>query len=78
MSEYNLKIKKNRNAEALLSYLRSLDYVEIQEKAFQKSKMMKEAAQNLKGFLQGLPEMPYAQSDVNEVIKEIRSELHES
>lgn len=73
MSEYILKIENEPQAEALLAYLRSLDYVEL----LPKEKDKQEAIKAMKLFLADLPDrQDYNQAEVNEAMNELRAGQH--
>ena len=69
MSEYVLKVDDEPQAEALLTYLRSLDFVELIPKPTKQ-----EAMRAMKSLLTDLPNrQDYSQEDVNRSIKDIRA-----
>lgn len=72
MSEYILKIGDEPQAEALLMYLRSLDFIELLPK--QPSPQSKqEAIDGMKLFLSALPNREdFTQEEVNQAINEMR------
>lgn len=70
MSEYILKVDDEPQAEALLTYLRSLDFVELSPK--QASAQSEQGAiDGVKSFLVGLPNQEgYTQKEVNQALNE--------
>lgn len=70
MSKYVLKIDDEPQAEALLTYLRSLDFIELLPK--QPSPQSKqEAIDGMKSFLATLPDREdYTQEEVNQAVNE--------
>ncbi|MVM33546.1 hypothetical protein GO755_26145 [Spirosoma sp. HMF4905] len=77
MSEYVLRVEDEPQAEALLTYLRSLNFVElIPNQASVQAK--KEAIGGMKAFLKTLPNNDdYTQEDVNQALAEIRAGRNE-
>ncbi len=73
MSEYVLRVEDELQAEALLTYLRSLDFVElIPNQALFQTK--KEAIDGMKSLLKALPDNDvYTQEEVNQALFEIRA-----
>lgn len=73
MSEYVLKIDDEPQAKTLLTYLRSLDFVELlPTQPFPQSKL--EAIDGMKSFLATLPDREdYTQEEVNQAMHEMRS-----
>lgn len=73
MSEYVLKVDDKPQAEALLTYLRSLDFVELlPKKRFSDDKQ--EAISEMKSLLAGLPNREdYTQEAVNQALNELRA-----
>ena len=77
MSEYVLRIDDESQAEPLLTYLRSLDFIELipNQKSVQEKK---EAIDNMKSFLKALPTSnDYTQEVVNQALNEIRTGQNE-
>lgn len=67
MSEYVLKVENDVQAEALLTYLRSLDFVELLPK-----RTKQEAIAGMKSLLGGLPDQEnYTQQEVNQAMSEL-------
>jgi hypothetical protein len=77
MSEYVLKIDNEPQAEALLTYLRSLDFVELLPK--ETSPLTKQEAVNgMTSFLLNLPSQDnYTQEEVDLALKDIRANRHD-
>ncbi|MCU0338629.1 MAG: hypothetical protein MUE30_02000 [Spirosomaceae bacterium] len=71
MSQYIIHIKNEQQGEALLEYLKSLTFVEVE--AFV-ADAKTEAIERAKSFLKQLPEQPQRQSAINKAIKELRQE----
>ncbi len=73
MSEYVLRLDDKPQAEALLTYLRSLDFVEVLSK--QTAIETKQGAiDNMIALLAELPNREdYLQEEVNQALKEIRA-----
>ncbi len=73
MSEYVLRVDDKPQAEALLIYLRSLDFIEILPK--QTAIEIKQGAiDSMKALLAELPNREdYLQEEVNQALKEIRA-----
>ena len=69
MSQYVIDIKESKQADALIRYLKSLDFVEI--KPLQQDRKL-QAADAAKSFLKGLPNQSAKQSEVNQAVKSIR------
>ena len=64
-----LKVEDESQAEALLTYLRSLDFVELLPKPTKQ-----EAINAMKSLLADLPNLEdYTQDEVNRVVNEMRS-----
>ncbi|WP_428664072.1 hypothetical protein [Runella sp.] len=74
MTQVTLTIKENKQAEALLRYLESLDFVKVERKITPRSPKPKaaKAAQSMRDFLGGLPNRSAKQSEINKAVKEIR------
>lgn len=73
MSEYVLKVDDEPQAEALLTYLRSLNFVELVHKPTKQ-----EAKPAMKLLLTDLPDQQvYSQQDVNQGVNEIRARRNE-
>jgi hypothetical protein len=72
MSEYVLKIDDQPQAEALITYLRSLDFVELLPKEAILDKKQ-DAISGMKSFLGQLPDNnDFTQEAVNEAMKQLR------
>lgn len=69
MSRYVIDIKESKQADALIRYLKSLDFVEV--KPVQQDRKVR-AANTAKSFLEGLPDQSVKQSEVNQAVKSIR------
>lgn len=73
MSEYVLKIQDEPQAEALLTYLRSLNFIELLPKP-SSSQTKEEAIAGMKLFLSALPNQnDYTQEEVNQAVNELRA-----
>lgn len=73
MSEYVLKVEDESQAEAILTYLRSLDFVELLPKPTKQ-----EAMSAMKSLLADLPnQQDYTQEEVNRSLEEIRAHQHD-
>jgi hypothetical protein len=69
MSQYVIDIKESKQADALIQYLKSLDFVVV--KPLQQDRKH-QAAGAAKSFLNGLPNQSAKQSEVNQAVKSIR------
>lgn len=69
MSQYLITTQDQQKAEALIQFLRSLDFIKVE--AVVMEDRLKAAAET-REFLKSLPERPYRQSDVNKAVKSIR------
>lgn len=69
MSQYVINVKKSKQANALIQYLESLDFVEVKPLK-QDRKIL--AAADAKAFLKALPNQSAKQSEVNQAVKSIR------
>ncbi len=69
MSQYVIDIKKSKQADALLQYLKALDFVEV--KPLKQDRKI-QAANDAQAFLKALPNQSTKQSDVNQAVKSIR------
>lgn len=69
MREYILRIEGGHQGEALLTYLRSLAYVQVEP---QDTAARAEAAAGMRQFLATLPEHPHTQEDVNQALEDLR------
>jgi hypothetical protein len=69
MSQFIITTKDGTQAEALIQYLRSLEFVKLEPL---ESDSKAEAVAKAKEFLTGLPNRPSRQSDVNKAVKSIR------
>ena len=78
MSKYVLKIDDEPQAEALLTYLRSLNFVELVPK--QPSPQSKQEAINgMKSFLKTLPDREdYTQEEVSQALNEMKVDSNNS
>ena len=74
MTQVTLTLTESKQAEALLCYLESLDFVKVERKNMPRTPKPKElkAAQGMRDFLGTLPNGKAKQSDVNNAVKEIR------
>jgi hypothetical protein len=74
MTQITLTIKENKQAEALLRYLESLDFVKVERKITPRSPKPKaiKAAQGMREFLETLPNKSAKQSAINKAVHEIR------
>lgn len=69
MSQYIIDIKNEQQAEGLIKYLKTLPFVELKSVIPDRKA---EAIARAKSFLEGLPDQPQKQSDVNKAVKTIR------
>ena len=69
MSQYVIDVKESKQADALIRYLKSLDFVEV--KPLQQDRK-RQAAGAAKSFLNGLPNQSAKQPEVNQAVKSIR------
>lgn len=69
MSQYVLDIKNDKQADALIRYLKSLDFIEVKPL---KQDRKTEAATSAKAFLASLPDQNGKQANVNKAVKSIR------
>lgn len=69
MSQYVIDIKESKQADALIQYLKSLDFVEV--KPVKQDRKI-QAATAAKAFLKGLPNQSTKQSEVNQAVKSVR------
>ena len=77
MSECLLKIEDEPQAEALLTYLRSLNFVELVPKQ-PSSQPKQEAIDGMKSFLKTLPDREdYTQKEVDHAVNEMRASRNE-
>ena len=77
MSEYVLRIDDEPQAEALLTYLRSLEFIHLIPKQTS-TQAKKEAIDGMKSFLKALPNRDeYTQEEVNQALNEMRTGLDE-
>lgn len=70
MSQYIINTKNDSQSDALIKYLKSLDFIEV--KTLKMPPKKSEAVADAKSFLEGLPNQKHLQSDVNKAIKSIR------
>ena len=70
MSQYIINTKNDSQSNALIKYLKSLDFIEV--KALKKPTEKSEAIADAKLFLNELPKQRHAQSEVNKAVKSIR------
>ena len=70
MSQYIINTKNDSQSNALIKYLKSLDFIEV--KALKTPTKKSEAVSDAKSFLESLPNQKHSQSDVNKAIKSIR------
>ncbi|MFY7909530.1 MAG: hypothetical protein ACOVO2_08260 [Emticicia sp.] len=70
MSQYIINTKNDSQSDALIKYLKSLDFIEV--KVLKMPPKKSEAVADAKSFLEGLPNQKHSQSDVNKAIKSIR------
>ena len=69
MSQYVIDIKNDKQADALIRYLKSLDFIDVKPlKPTQKS----QAASRAKAFLTSLPNQVGKQVEVTNAVKSIR------
>lgn len=69
MSQFIITTKDGTQAEALIQYLRSLEFVKLEPL---EPDTKTEAVAKPKEFLTALPNRPSRQSDVNRAVKSIR------
>ncbi len=69
MGQFIITTKDGTQAEALIEYLRSLEFVKLEPL---EPDTKAEAVAKAKEFLTGLPSRPSRQSDVNKAVKSIR------
>lgn len=69
MSQYVIDIKNGKQADALIRYLKSLDYVEVKPLPTDPKSKAVSAARD---FLSGLPDGNAKQADVNQAVGSIR------
>jgi len=67
MTQYLLHIKNSKQADALIQYLSSLDFVEISV-----VNAKADAVAKATSFLRSLPNQTSRQSDINKAVKSIR------
>lgn len=81
MTEYIFRIAENKQSTMLIKYLKSLDYVSVEESQTNKLQTKKPNAPKEKpkqekdkfiNFLQTLPQVDYTEQEVNESITEMR------
>lgn len=70
MSQYIINTKNDSQSDALIKYLKSLDFIEV--KALKTPAKKIAAVDDAKSFLESLPNQKHTQSDVNKAIKSIR------
>ncbi|MFN3490198.1 MAG: hypothetical protein ACK4YV_13750 [Emticicia sp.] len=70
MGQYIIDTKNDSQSDALIKYLKSLDFIEV--KALKAPTKKTVAVDDAKSFLEGLPNQKHSQSDVNKAIKSIR------
>jgi hypothetical protein len=74
MTQVTLTLTESKQAEALLRYLETLDFVKIEPEITSKTLKPKavKAAQGMRNFLETLPNGKAKQADINKAVKEIR------
>lgn len=81
MKEYILRISDNKQSTMLMKYLKSLDYVSVEDsraKSLQAKKTTvpkgktKQEKDKFINFLEALPQVDYTEQEVNEAITEMR------
>ncbi|MDZ7936144.1 MAG: hypothetical protein U5M51_14490 [Emticicia sp.] len=70
MSQYIINTKNDSQSNALIKYLKSLDFIEV--KALKAPTKTSAAVDDAKSLLEGLQKKRHSQSDVNKAIKSIR------
>ena len=70
MSQYIINTKNDSQSNALIKYLKSLDFIEV--KALKKPTEKSVAIADAKSFLDRLPKQRHSQSEVNKAVKSIR------
>ena len=70
MSQYIINAKNDSQSNALIKYLKSLDFIEV--KALKKPTEKSMAITDAKPFLEGLPNQKHSQSEVNKAVKSNR------
>ena len=68
MSQYVIDIKESKQADALIRYLKSLDFVEVKPLRQDQKVRAADAAQ---AFLKGLPNQSANQLEVTQVVRSI-------
>ncbi len=68
MSQYVIDVKNSKQADALIRYLKSLDFIDV--KPLKQDRKI-QGAGDAKAFLKGLPNQSGKQSDVNQAVKAI-------
>jgi len=71
MSQYIITTHNPEKSEALIQYLRTLDFIEVEPVS---PEDRRETALAFQKFLEALPERPSPQSSVNKAIKGYRKE----
>jgi hypothetical protein len=77
MTQYIITLEDESKAKSLITFLKSLDFVNIKPKtATEKNtnKSSNKSPKSLSSFLQSLPEVDYNESDVIDAIKLMRNE----
>jgi hypothetical protein len=69
MSQYIITTKDGTQADELIRFLKSLEFVKLEPL---KDSAKAEAVAKAKNFLEGLPNKPHRQSDVTKAVKSIR------
>ena len=74
MTQVTLTLSESKQAEALLRYLESLDFVKIERQITSPTPTKKalKAAQGMRDFLTQLPNHTSNQSEVNKAVREVR------
>lgn len=77
MTEYIITLEDESKAKSLITFLKSLDFVNIKPKTNRvknMSKLSNKSPKSLSSFLRSLPDVDYNESDVIDAIKLMRDE----
>ena len=73
MNRYIIETKDGKQSDALIKYLKTLDFVQVKTVKVEESTSENKSSK-MKELLNRLPDQPYRQADVNKAIKDIRKE----
>ena len=73
MNRYIIETKDGKQSDALIKYLKTLDFVQVKTVKVEESTSENKSSK-MKELLNRLPDQPYRQADVNKAIKVIRKE----